>query len=64
MHTMDQYFLVQAPNWVGTMVPLRFWAKGTVFFMIFHQFLTLMGFERLPNHNDYKLNNKLRDLTS
>ena len=30
MYTEDQYFLVQAPNWVGTRAPLRFWTNGTV----------------------------------
>ena len=75
MYTMDRYFLVPAPNWVGTRVPLRFWTNGTVigtffffffnfyFFMIFNRFLTWMVFERLPNRNDYKLYNKLRYLT-
>ena len=31
--------------------------------MIFNRFLTWMVFERLPNRNDYKFNNKLRDFT-
>ena len=47
MCTEDRYFLVLAPNWVVTRVPLRFWTNGTVtgkknkknknnfFFMIF-----------------------------
>ena len=75
MCNVDWYFLVPAPNWVGTRVPLRFWTNGAVsgtffffflllFFMIFNQFLTWMVSERLPNHNDYKLNNKLHDWTS
>ena len=32
--------------------------------MIFYRFLTWMVSERLPNCNDYKLNNKLCGLTS
>ena len=68
MYTKDRYFLVPAPNWVVTKVPLRFWTNGTVigtlekkqlFLMIFNQFLTWMVSERLPDCNDYKLNNKL-----
>ena len=38
---MDRYFLVQAPNWVGTRVPLRLWTNGTVigtFFTFFFFF--------------------------
>ena len=56
-----------APNWVGTRVPLRFWTNGTVisaFFDDFYRFLTWMVSDRLPSHNDYKLNNNLCDLTS
>ena len=30
MYTEDRYFLVPAPNWVGTRVPLRFWTITTV----------------------------------
>ena len=32
--------------------------------MIFYWFLTWMVSECLPNHNDYKLNNELCELTS
>ena len=67
--------LVLAPIWVGTRVPPRFWATGllSVFFIFlnnlffddfFYNFLTWMVSERLPNRNDNKPNNKLRDLTS
>ena len=52
------------------MVPLRFWTNGTVIGTTKKKFddilsvLTWMVSERLPNRNDYKLNNKLCDLTS
>ena len=56
--------MVPAAIWVGARVPLRFWTNGTVigtfyFFTFFSNFLS--AFERPPNCNDYKLNDKLRD---
>ena len=50
---MDRYFLVQAPNWVGTRVLLRLWTNSTVigtfftfffFFFFFYFFFMIFNF--------------------
>ena len=65
MYTEDWYFLVPAPDLVGTRVLLSVFIYFFTFFrLFFYLFVTWMVFECLPKCNDYKLNNKLCDLTS